>query len=803
MDASPGVTNKDIAVRQNLLHVAGKNTLPPQHIIQQQRQSTQHELSTATRKIIALKHKELCPLCHRPSFIFNQYEKPPPTASSSTASASLSPSVCPGTFMCAKCSNQAIQSKLSQIIELKQDIKRQTQLIQPILTQKVNTRNTKYLDKTLRSKQHQQRISNLRHSILQRQKENKLLKLKNEALRDQTRKRKYNLHHISPKLSQKWQYALDEYARKSQLYHTKHASHRKLSTQISLKLLLQMADFYKMKVLPIMHVRGNEHEQQQKLSMIQNIAIPSVFKIRAIRSFYNDAKNESFRFPLPTLNNRHPPHIQIKATQIIHPRPLPLSPPPLPPTSPPTPHTHKQYSVPLKSPQNAPSSPLQRYSQRLTTSISNLSAQMSVSFLTPPGLKRHLPSHGYHHAATLSGTASRSLPKNLDDLVLPPAFFSDDETASTENGPVLPSKGHRTMSSKDMQKIPYSSVRVANKAMLDGRGRSQSLDALKKPSISLKKLIHEPHIEHGICAALQYIVSFVLHASKYLHIELLYKMGLYCKNKRGKFVMHTYIERKGKPYRLYWICQSDKEDLAEHPEEPEENDDDDDDDDDHEEEEKKQATVSRVQQQQDTKKRRHRQSAPLSLTEVSEQHRKKQKKSSSKYSKTPSHQHRREYGRGGGNILEFEHALHLLEENINDFCVQCGVKSSKLHYFQYIANLNTLLKHLETKYTPPNDGNMTANTKSNHSNIRPVPSSSASTRKHVPTHKRIEPLNIIPNYGLGSNGNGGHLLRVHSASNSISSSLSESITVNNSESDIVVSPTADLEHEDWDLVDFT
>merc|ERR1711933_17360 len=143
-----------------------------------------------------------------------------------------------------------------------------------------------------------------------------------------------------------------------------------------------------------------------------------------------------------------------------------------------------------------------------------------------------------------------------------------------------------------------------------GRGRSQSLESL--PVTQSKRLIHEPHIEHGICAALQYIVSFVLHAAKYLSVTLLYKMAIFRKDKRGKFVLHTFIERKGKCYRLYWIkCKANAKES--------------------------------------------------------------------------------------GNILEFEHALHLLEENINDFCIQCGLKSNKLQYFQFIANLNALMTYLAKK----------------------------------------------------------------------------------------------------------
>lgn len=287
-------------------------------------------------------------------------------------------------------------------------------------------------------------------------------------------------------------------------------------------------------------------------------------------------------------------------------------------------------------------------------------------------------------------------------------------------------------------------------------------------------------MEHGICAALQYIVSFVLHASKYLGVELLYKMGLYRKNKRGQFIMHTYIERKGKYYRLYWICHKDKDKLNEQDEEQDNNTNNRADDEQQEEEEKKEEV--------------------LSIANVSNQYHHKHGKNKKKYkSKQQHHQ-------DGGNILEFEHALHLLEENINDLCIKCGVKSSNLHYHQFIGNLIELIKHLEQQYKQKDDktdDNNTKNIKSSSKRTSKNEDISKSTRNKARKIKsrHVEQLNIIPDYGLSSDNP--HLYREHSTSNSSSHSFSESTTaINNSESDIVLSPPPDSEHEDWDFVEY-
>ena len=154
MDASK---IKDIGIRQNLLRAANKNTIPPSHIIQEQRRLSRTKFARQSHQIMSPRHRELCPLCHCPSFIFKQSSKFTKEA----------------TFTCSNCSNRAIQSKISQIKALKHDIKQTSKQIEPILIQKLNAPNSSYCDKSLKSKQYQRSISNLRILIRQKQTENK------------------------------------------------------------------------------------------------------------------------------------------------------------------------------------------------------------------------------------------------------------------------------------------------------------------------------------------------------------------------------------------------------------------------------------------------------------------------------------------------------------------------------------------------------------------------------------------------------------------------------------------------------
>ena len=160
--------NKDIGRRQALLGVAGKNAIPPQHIMRQQRRLSASE---SARQVIPHSHKEFCPLCHHPSFIFDQlhHRHSHPTHNNSSYSSSHR---LPGTFLCASCCNITVQSKLCDIKILKQEIRAQSRIIAPILKYKVNAPNTKYRDKRLRIKHSQRRISTLRRLIEQKHKEN-------------------------------------------------------------------------------------------------------------------------------------------------------------------------------------------------------------------------------------------------------------------------------------------------------------------------------------------------------------------------------------------------------------------------------------------------------------------------------------------------------------------------------------------------------------------------------------------------------------------------------------------------------
>ena len=301
-------------------------------------------------------------------------------------------------------------------------------------------------------------------------------------------------------------------------------------------------------------------------------------------------------------------------------------------------------------------------------------------------------------------------------------------------------------------------------------------------------------------------------------------MGLYRKNKRGQFIMHTYIERKGRYYRLYWICPKDTDKLNEEDEED--------------------LGHEHVKEEKKVHHDRN-ESLPLSMDKEHGKNnniKSKPKSKSLRHSKLKSKSNKKRLHDDGGNILEFEHALHLLEENINDLCIKCGVKSNKLQYFQFIANMIELIKHLEQKYkeleslsiSNTNDikrhkfidtkakdnsdnnhrkGNKNSNI--NKSNLhRPFALQKEKSLSRERKYKRIkttklEQVNIIPDYGLtlnssnSDNRNNPYLHREHSTSNTSSHSFSESTTaINNSESDIVISPPGDSEHEDWDFVDY-
>jgi len=146
---------------------------------------------------------------------------------------------------------------------------------------------------------------------------------------------------------------------------------------------------------------------------------------------------------------------------------------------------------------------------------------------------------------------------------------------------------------------------------------------------------------------------------------------------------------------------------------------------------------------------------------------------------SPKRTGRRRKG-SGGNILEFEHALHLLEENINDLCTRSGVKTHKLHSFQFIANLIELTTHLEAKQM------------------------SDSKEQMASDRKMLEKVQIVENYqALPST----RMTRLESdlsiQSVSQSSSPSFDCTFVNETSDILISPAVDSEHEEWDFVEFT
>ena len=375
------------------------------------------------------------------------------------------------------------------------------------------------------------------------------MKAHNEGIHEENVKRYRNLKQLEPKLRQKWKYAMNEYNKKSQLYVTKQSTNQNISKQISIKKLLKIADFYKLKVLPIMH-----QKEQRKLSMIQNIAIPSQFKVKHIRDFYSNSQNELFRFPLPSpININNLPFNTIPSpssqqqqqndsnssfhnrshSSVIN-------------------YKSSQYSIALKSEQNKKnkkkpkfiksksnresstrnkynknknsSSPLQKYMPNLLTdSISSVSKQMGIPFLTPPGYKRQnqyqWPSQD-GSGSIINEKESKSLPKNLDDLILPPTFFSDDEDGNgngngdgnknkkrknkdglslrkslRDGGDEHSSSGSKSKQSVDGMKynMKHDRNKIENEPnKIMGRNRSQSLDALPNKSMKTlsKRLIH-------------------------------------------------------------------------------------------------------------------------------------------------------------------------------------------------------------------------------------------------------------------------------------------------------------------------
>eukprot|EP01083_Nonionella_stella_P129234 392072_1 len=78
----------------------------------------------------------------------------------------------------------------------------------------------------------------------------------------------------------------------------------------------------------------------------------------------------------------------------------------------------------------------------------------------------------------------------------------------------------------------------------------------------------------------------------------------------------------------------------------------------------------------------------------------------------------------GTDTLEFEHGLHLLQDNINHLSCKCGLKLSKFKHFELIANLNRLIQHL--KIQNKNNKNK--------------------SQSSVEKANKIEPFNIINNY---------------------------------------------------------
>ena len=231
-------------------------------------------------------------------------------------------------------------------------------------------------------------------------------------------------------------------------------------------------------------MQSNKREYDQiNLSMIQNIAVPSVFSIKQIRSFYGDPQNELFRFPVPSYyqalqqQNQSPYN---RSSSILS----NLSPNYRRSVSSVNEYRSSQYQIPLKSESPTTSDPSSRGSP----------LRRMFPFLTPPSTKRSA-SISIQRSTTMSVTESRSLPKNLDELVLPPTFFNDDNvdhrTSSKSPKSTTSPKASKSMKFKDPK---YTAVRTASIAVRESgkitklsnsdnpnrianRNRSRSLDA--------------------------------------------------------------------------------------------------------------------------------------------------------------------------------------------------------------------------------------------------------------------------------------------------------------------------------------
>ncbi len=121
-----------------------------------------------------------------------------------------------------------------------------------------------------------------------------------------------------------------------------------------------------------------------------------------------------------------------------------------------------KYEIPLKNKNKKinksvnTSSPLQKYMPRITHSITSVSNKMANAFLTPPAYKPKSVSN-------VTDIKPKSLPKNLDDLILPPNFFADDNINEK---------------SKPCKQLKDGIESIETNKII-GRGRSQSLDALR------------------------------------------------------------------------------------------------------------------------------------------------------------------------------------------------------------------------------------------------------------------------------------------------------------------------------------
>ncbi len=128
--------------------------------------------------------------------------------------------------------------------------------------------------------------------------------------------------------------------------------------------------------------------------------------------------------------------------------------------------------------------------------------------------------------------------------MIPTTFFADDNV--NVNG-----KSTHYKQLKDSIELNKIIERGLSQSLVASRIENNMKKFIENKNKN-KKLKYESHIEHGICAVLQNIVSHIPNVSKYSNIKLLYQMSVYTKNKTINFqFIHTYKEKIDNGFIIY------------------------------------------------------------------------------------------------------------------------------------------------------------------------------------------------------------------------------------------------------------